>query len=163
MTQPSARTYEIRPDTPARNEKAFIEKTLASMLKQTILPERWLLLTMDLPTIPQRLLLRFRMKSPGLSSFDANHGRAKFRGQSLCIQRRILSACNRLNLISSKFGRDISFEPDYFEFLVNKFNQFPKLGIAGTPMREAKYVPLKDSFIMKMTCSEDRNYSDELA
>ena len=28
----------------------------------------------------------------------------------------------------------------------NKFSEFPKLGVAGTPMREAKYHALKDSF-----------------
>ena len=26
---------------------------------------------------------------------------------------------------------------DYFEFLLSKFAEFPKLGVAGTPMREA--------------------------
>src|ERR1700716_3955355 len=29
--------------TPARNEAAFIERTLASMVTQTILPERWVI------------------------------------------------------------------------------------------------------------------------
>jgi biofilm PGA synthesis N-glycosyltransferase PgaC len=41
---------------------------------------------------------------------------------------------------------DISFERDYFEFLVGKFSRFPRLGVAGTPMREANYHALKDSF-----------------
>ena len=29
--------------TPARNEEAFIEKTLASMVRQTLTPERWVI------------------------------------------------------------------------------------------------------------------------
>lgn len=29
--------------SPARNEAAFIEKTLLSMTKQTLLPERWVI------------------------------------------------------------------------------------------------------------------------
>jgi glycosyltransferase involved in cell wall biosynthesis len=29
--------------TPAHNEEAFIEKTLASVILQTLLPERWVL------------------------------------------------------------------------------------------------------------------------
>ena len=29
--------------TPAHNEEAFIEKTLASMVAQTLLPERWII------------------------------------------------------------------------------------------------------------------------
>ena len=31
---------------------------------------------------------------------------------------------------------DISFEPDYFEFLLEKFRQNPRLGVAGTPFVE---------------------------
>jgi len=34
---------------------------------------------------------------------------------------------------------DISFERDYFEFLLGKFAEFPRLGVAGTAMREATY------------------------
>ena len=41
---------------------------------------------------------------------------------------------------------DISFERDYFEFLLSKFAEFPRLGVAGTAMREASYDPIKDSF-----------------
>ncbi len=29
--------------TPARNEEAFIEKTIESVIKQTVLPERWVI------------------------------------------------------------------------------------------------------------------------
>ena len=29
--------------TPARNEEAFIEKTLESVIKQTVLPQRWVI------------------------------------------------------------------------------------------------------------------------
>ena len=41
---------------------------------------------------------------------------------------------------------DISFECDYFEFLLSKFAEFPRLGVAGTAMREASYDAIKDSF-----------------
>src|SRR5437763_13669522 len=41
---------------------------------------------------------------------------------------------------------DISFERDYFAFLVDKFSEFPRLGVAGTPMQEARYHAVKDSF-----------------
>jgi hypothetical protein len=31
---------------------------------------------------------------------------------------------------------DVSFEPDYFEFLMNRFDENPNLGVAGTAFRE---------------------------
>ena len=34
---------------------------------------------------------------------------------------------------------DLSFEPDYLEFLMEKFSEDPKLGVAGTPFIEDGY------------------------
>ena len=41
---------------------------------------------------------------------------------------------------------DISFEPDYFEFLTGKFSEFPQTRRGRHPMREANYDAIKDSF-----------------
>jgi len=42
---------------------------------------------------------------------------------------------------------DLSFEPDYLEFLMRKFAEDPKLGVAGTPFAEnGGYDSARDSF-----------------
>ncbi len=42
---------------------------------------------------------------------------------------------------------DLSFESDYLEFLIRKFSDDPKLGVAGTPFTEdGGYDTAKDSF-----------------
>ena len=41
---------------------------------------------------------------------------------------------------------DVSFEPDYLAFLMQKFSEDPKLGVAGTPFIEEGYDSAKDSF-----------------
>jgi hypothetical protein len=41
---------------------------------------------------------------------------------------------------------DISFEPDYFEFLVNRFADEPRLGVAGTIFTEGSYSSDTNSF-----------------
>ena len=41
---------------------------------------------------------------------------------------------------------DISFERDYFEFLLSKFAEYPRLGVTGTTMREANHDAMKDTF-----------------
>ncbi len=42
---------------------------------------------------------------------------------------------------------DISFEPDYLEFLIRKMSEDPKIGVAGTPFTEdGSYDSAKDSF-----------------
>ena len=41
---------------------------------------------------------------------------------------------------------DLSFEPDYLEFLMRKFLDDPRLGVAGTPFIENGYDSARDSF-----------------
>src|SRR5207245_11388048 len=42
---------------------------------------------------------------------------------------------------------DLSFEPDYLEFLIGKFAEDPQLGVAGTPFTEdSGYDTARDSF-----------------
>jgi biofilm PGA synthesis N-glycosyltransferase PgaC len=41
---------------------------------------------------------------------------------------------------------DVSFEPDYMAFLMQKFSTDPALGVAGTPFTEEGYDSAKDSF-----------------
>ena len=33
---------------------------------------------------------------------------------------------------------DLSFEPDYLEFLMRKFSEDPRLGVAGTPFHRRR-------------------------
>ena len=43
--------------------------------------------------------------------------------------------------------RDVSFEPDYMEFVIQKFCEDPTLGLAGTPFtQDGGYDSSKDSF-----------------
>ena len=42
---------------------------------------------------------------------------------------------------------DISFDPEYLSFLMRKFSEDPKLGVAGTPfIEDGGYDTARDSF-----------------
>ena len=41
--------------------------------------------------------------------------------------------------IIANLDADISFDAEYFAFLLRKFEIYPELGVAGTPFREAKF------------------------
>src|SRR6266576_4691865 len=41
---------------------------------------------------------------------------------------------------------DLSFDPDYLDFLMQKISEDPKLGVAGTPFLEDGYDSARDSF-----------------
>ena len=133
--------------TPARNEAGFIEKTLHSVIAQTRLPERWVIVDdgstdatagivamylndhpwIELIRRPERLNRSFAGK---VHAFNAGWERVR----SLEFD------------VIGNLDADVSFDPDYFEFLLGKFADDSRLGVIGTPMREANHDALKDSF-----------------
>ena len=49
--------------------------------------------------------------------------------------------------VSTETDADLSFDPDYLEFLIGKFAEDPRLGVAGTPFTEDDgYDTARDSF-----------------
>jgi glycosyltransferase involved in cell wall biosynthesis len=123
--------------TPARNEAQFIELTLKSVLEQTILPLKWVIVSdgstdgtdeivkkyasdhdwIDLVRMPERKERDFAGK---VHAFNAGYARVRSTDYDVI-------AC---------MDADISFDEDYFEFLLQKLAQYPTLGLVGTPFRE---------------------------
>jgi glycosyltransferase involved in cell wall biosynthesis len=133
--------------TPARNESAFIAKTIESMIHQTVLPLKWVIVDdgstdatreivsryleqnhwIEMVQMPQR---RDRSFAAKVGAFNAGYERVK----SLPYD------------IIGNLDADISFEKDHFEFLIRKFSEDQTLGVAGTVFREDGYSSEKDSF-----------------
>jgi glycosyltransferase involved in cell wall biosynthesis len=123
--------------TPARNEETFIRQTIESVVSQTILPVKWVIVSdgstdrtddivkeytvkykwIELIRMPERTERHFAGK---VYAFNAGYERV----EGL-----------KYDIIGS-LDADISFDPEYFEFLVGQFAKNPKLGVAGTPFRE---------------------------
>ncbi len=133
--------------TPARNEAAFIEKTLQSMIRQTVPPLKWVVVDdgstdntaeivrnytaecpwIELVQLPQR---RDRSFAAKVQAFNAGYEKVK----DLPFD------------IIGNLDADISFDPDHFEFLLGKFASDSTLGVAGTVFREEGYSSETDSF-----------------
>lgn len=134
--------------TPARNEAALIEKTIQSMIVQTAIPIKWVIVNdgstddtgnivkrylpkhswMELVELPQRQDRSFAKK---VHSFNAGFEKVKELPYT----------------IIGNVDADISFGEDHFDFLLNKFRDDPSLGVAGTVFREeGGYSSETDSF-----------------
>ena len=134
--------------TPAHNEETFIQKTLASMVTQTIPPERWVIVddgSMDnTAEIVESYAKRYswielvrRQQRP-----DRN-----FASKARAVDAGLERVQSLEFEIVGNLDADVSFEPDYMEFLMRKFREDPELGVAGTPFtQEGKYDSSKDSF-----------------
>ena len=123
--------------TPARNEAAFIEQTIKSMIVQTVLPIKWVIVSdgstdgtndivkryaneyswIEFVLLPERAERHFAGK---VEAFNAGYARVKDL---------------RYDIIGN-LDADISFNEDYFPFLLGKFSEHPELGVGGTPFRE---------------------------
>lgn len=134
--------------TPARNEAAFIEKTLASMVAQTVLPERWVIVDDGSTDRTAEIVERYMKRHPWIElvrrpqHLDRNFA-AKVHAVNAGLER-----VNSLQFeIIGNLDADVSFEPDYMGFLMQKFSEEPELGVAGTPFTQGgDYDSSQDSF-----------------
>jgi biofilm PGA synthesis N-glycosyltransferase PgaC len=122
--------------TPARNEAQFIEQTIKSVVDQTIRPAKWIIVSdgstdgtddivrqytaehqwIELVRMPERRERHFAGK---VQAFNAGYARIKGL---------------KYDMIGS-LDADISFDANYFSFLLRKLAEDPALGLVGTPFK----------------------------
>jgi glycosyltransferase involved in cell wall biosynthesis len=133
--------------TPARNEETFIEATIQSVIKQTVLPVKWVIVNdgstdatsdivrpyladhrwIELVDLPVRRERNFAAK---VYAFNAGQERVKD------LEYEIIG----------NLDADVSLDEDHFEFLLDEFGKNPRLGVAGTIFEEHGYSSGTDSF-----------------
>lgn len=123
--------------TPARNEAASLELTIGSMLAQTVLPLRWVIVSDGSTDGTDDIVTRYARQYPWIEliHLPARSERdfaAKVRAFNAGLER--VSAM-RYDVVVS-LDADITFDPDYFSFLLVKLAAHPDLGLVGTPFRE---------------------------
>jgi glycosyltransferase involved in cell wall biosynthesis len=133
--------------TPAHNEERFITKTLESMAAQTLLPERWIIVNDGSTDKTADIAADFARRFPWIELVHRSprldrHFGAKVHAFNAGLER---VGSTDFDVIGN-LDADISFDPDYLEFLMKKFATDPTLGVAGTPFLENGYDSARDSF-----------------
>ncbi len=123
--------------TPARNEEAYLEGTIRSVVAQTVRPVRWIIVSdgstdrtdaivraaaavhpwIELLRLPEHRDRQFAAKA---NAFNAGYARLAGTGYD----------------VVGNLDADITFEAGYLEFLLRRFAENPRLGVAGTPFVE---------------------------
>jgi glycosyltransferase involved in cell wall biosynthesis len=134
--------------TPAHNEDKFIRKTLESMVAQTALPERWVIVD-DGSTDRTAEIVESYSHQYLWIEFVRRERRVRrdFAGKVYAFTAGLERIQTLPFDIVGNLDGDVSFDPGYLEFLIQKFADDPKLGVAGTPFTEdGGYDTARDSF-----------------
>ncbi len=134
--------------TPARNEEAFIGRTLDSVVQQIVLPERWVIVddssTDRTAGIVESYARRYAWIELVRRVRDPNRN---FASKAQAVQAGLKRVESFQFEIMGNLDADVSFEADYMEFLLGKFADDAELGVAGTPFtQDGDYDSSKDSF-----------------
>jgi glycosyltransferase involved in cell wall biosynthesis len=134
--------------TSARNEETFIVKTLDSMVVQTLLPERWVIVDDGSTDRTAEIVESYAKRHPWIELVRRVQDRDRNFASKAHAVNTGLEQVNSLQFdIVGNLDADVSFEPDYMEFLLRKFSEDPELGVAGTPFtQDGDYDSSKDSF-----------------
>ena len=134
--------------TPAHNEEAFIQKTLASMVAQTVPPERWVIVD-DGSTDQTAEIVQHYSRCHSWIELVQRQQRPdrNFASKADAVNAGVERVDSLQFDIVGNLDADVSFEPDYMEFLMRKFLDDLDLGVAGTPFtQDGDYDSSKDSF-----------------
>jgi glycosyltransferase involved in cell wall biosynthesis len=133
--------------TPSRNEEKFIRKTLDSMVAQTLLPVRWVIVDDGSTDHTGEIAADYARHYPWIEVVHRpQHLDRNFAGKVHAFN----AGFERVRLLEfevvGNLDSDLSFDADYLKFLMQKFAENPKLGVAGTPFIENSYDSARDSF-----------------
>jgi poly-beta-1,6-N-acetyl-D-glucosamine synthase len=125
--------------TPARNEAAFIELTLKSVVAQTARPLKWVIVSDGSTDGTDDIVNRYSAENPWIELVRMPERRERnFAGKILAFNAGWENVRSMDFQAVGSLDGDASFEPDYFAFLLEKLAEDPQLGLVGTAFRESE-------------------------
>jgi hypothetical protein len=123
--------------TAARNEEAFIENTIRSVVAQTALPTRWIIVSDGSTDETDNIVKKYAVQYDWIELVRMpEHRERQFAAKVQCLH----AAWEKLRGIEfdviGNLDADITFEPDYVVFLLDKLACDPRLGVVGTRFTE---------------------------
>jgi len=133
--------------TPARNEEKHIDQLIQSMIAQTALPTKWVIVNDGSTDATASLIGLYLEKHPWIELVNLPAHRDRTFAAKVYAFNAGFEKVKRLEYeVIGNLDSDVSFDADYCEFLLNKFEADPRLGVAGTIFQEDGYSSATDSF-----------------
>jgi len=123
--------------TPARNEEEHIEKTIRSVVSQTVLPEKWVIVSDGSTDRTEEIVGKYLDGNPWMELVRMpTRSDRHFAAKVHCFNAGYQRVQEIEYEVIGNLDADISFEEEYVEFLLSKFQENPRLGVTGTPFIE---------------------------
>jgi len=123
--------------TPARNEAAFIGMTLESVVAQTNLPLKWVVVSDGSTDGTDEIVKKYAAQHPWIELVRMPEARDRsFAAKVYAFNAGYAAVAQLAWDVVVSLDADISFEKNYFAFLLAKLDSDPRLGLVGTPFRE---------------------------
>lgn len=124
--------------TPARNEAQFIELTIKSVVAQIARPLRWVIVSDGSTDETEPIVRKYARDYPWIELVCMPpRAERHFAGKVHAFN----AGCERIKKLEYEvivcLDGDVSFEEDYFSFLLRKLAMDPALGLVGTPFKES--------------------------
>jgi len=118
--------------TPAYNEEALIGQTIASVVAQTVLPIKWIIVSDRSSDRTDEIVSQASEEHPWIQLLriedNKESGFARVvRNTETGISKLAKNDFCFIGLLDA----DVTFQNNYFELLINKFAENPNLGLAG--------------------------------
>jgi glycosyltransferase involved in cell wall biosynthesis len=123
--------------TPARNESQFIELTIKSVVSQAVRPVKWVIVSDGSTDGTDEIVAKYSAEYPWLELVRMPDRRARhFAGKVHAFNAGYAQMKDVDYEFIGSVDADISFDKDYFSFLLEKLAMDNALGLIGTPFKE---------------------------
>jgi glycosyltransferase involved in cell wall biosynthesis len=123
--------------SPARNEAQFIELTLQSVVAQKMRPMRWVIVSDGSTDATDEIVARYVSQYSWIQLVRMPERQKRdFAGKVHAFNAGYAQVQNLHYDVIASLDADISFDPEYFSFLIEKLQADPTLGLVGTPFQE---------------------------
>ena len=134
--------------TPARNEGKFIEKTIRSVISQDRKPKIWIIVSDGSTDDTDQIVTGYLEENPWmrLVRIPENSDR-NFAAKVRCFNAAYELIGDEDYDIIGNLDADISFDADFYSYLLCQFEEDPGLGVAGTPFVEEGFTSYAHGYV----------------
>ncbi|HYW38873.1 MAG TPA: glycosyltransferase family 2 protein [Terriglobales bacterium] len=125
--------------TPARNEAQFIELTIKSVVAQTVRPARWVIVSDGSTDGTDEIVGQYAAVHPWIELVRMPERRDRhFAGKVYAFNAAYARLRGVDYEVIASLDADISFDEEYFSFLLRRLAEDSTLGLVGTPFKEER-------------------------